>query len=204
MKKISILVFSLLLCLSVLTACGGKDDFVPAGFQRISADEASYRLYVPDDWTAALSTGVTTAYVSDSDRSNVSFIVFELDDSIINVEVGGTEAASTDTAVTVDPESGEVPKITTVEEYWAYYESEFLKTFSDMTYSAKGENLLVSGEAAKKYVYTATVTGQSYEFMQVVTIKDGAVYILTYTATVDNFDKHLEDVNEIIGYLELK
>lgn len=219
MKKIVILLMSLLLCLTVFTACGDKDDFVPAGFKRISEDEATYRLFVPDSWVSDLSTGITTAYVSESDRSNISFMAFELDDSIFHVEVGGAEATTdavttdvvTTDAVTTDATTteapagdGEVPKISTVEEYWDYYEAEFLKTFADMTYSVEGDDLLLSGQKAKKYVYTTTVTGQSYEFMQVVTIKAGTVYIFTYTALEEQFDAHLDDVNEILGYVEIK
>ena len=201
MKRFFVLGLSLLLCLLCFAACGSADDFVPAGYRLISADGASYRLYVPEDWVEDLSTGVTTAYVSESDRSNISLMAFELDDSLLHVEIGGTEAVSEEATTAED---GTVPKITTAEQYWKYYEAEFLKTFSDMTYVTEGDDLLLSGQKAKKYVYTATVTGQSYEFLQVVALKDGVVYIFTYTATEAKFESHLEDVNEILGYIELK
>lgn len=246
MKKIISLVLVLIFCLGLLASCGGGvDDFVPSGFKQIAADEADYRLYVPDNWTVDMSTGITSAFVSEKDRSNISFMGFALDDSIINVEINnGTSAAQTEEsedssdvtestseaetseaavssseadisdtvgttagtapAETTAEENNEVPTITTLEEYWAYYSAEFQRTFPDMEYKTEGENMLVSGLSAKKYVYTATVTGQSYQFMQVITIKAGVVYIFTYTATVDNFETHLEDVNSILGYLELK
>lgn len=245
MKKILCVMFVLILSLGLLAACSnGADDFVPAGFKQIAADEADYRLYVPDNWTVDMSTGVTSAFVSEKDRSNISFMGFELDDSIIRVEINnGTSAEQSeepvdssedvvvsstpdtsealpsseldtsspaetteakDEADTTERENNEVPTITTLEEYWAYYSAEFQRTFPDMEYITEGENMLVSGLSAKKYVYTATVTGQSYQFMQVITIKAGIVYIFTYTATVDNYETHLEDVNSILGYLELK
>ena len=200
MKKIIYAVFAFILCISMLASCSKADQFVPAGFKLASDKKADYSLYVPEGWIVDMSTGVTTAYVSKEDRSNISFMGFELSDAIINIGTpngGNGEAEGSDT-------ENNVPNISTVDEYWAYYSSEFEKTFSDMTYEVEGENMLVSKNAAKKYVYTATVTGSEYKFMQIVTIKDGTVYILTYTARANVFDKHLEDVLDIAEYLELK
>lgn len=202
MKKIICTVFALILCVSALASCSKADEFVPAGFKLASDKKADYSLYVPEGWTVDMSTGVTTAYVSKEDRSNVSFMGFELSDAIINIETPDAEGGE-DEAESSD-NGNEVPDINTIDEYWAYYSSEFEKTFSDMTYEAEGENMLLSKIAAKKYVYTATVTGSEYKFMQIVAIKDGTVYILTYTARANVFDKHLEDVLDIAGYIELK
>lgn len=209
MKKCLSIVLVVVFCLGVLSSCSSADDYVPEGFKRISDDNADYRLYIPENWIADVSTGVTTAYVSDTDRSNISFIGFELDDAIINVVVpdgstdGGSGEADAESSSS-NEENTDVPEISTIDEYWEYYSSEFEMTFSDMEYSVSGEGTLISGNAAKKYVYTATVTGQKYKFMQVVTIKDGAVYIFTYTARENLFDEHIEDVNDIVGYIELK
>ncbi len=200
MKKIICAVFAFILCISVFASCSKADQFVPAGFKLASDKKADYSLYIPEGWIVDMSTGVTTAYVSKEDRSNISFMGFELSDAIINIgtpDGGNGEGEGSDT-------ENDVPDISTIDEYWAYYSSEFEKTFSDMTYEVTGENMLVSKIAAKKYVYTATVTGSEYKFMQIVTIKNGTVYILTYTARASVFDKHLEDVLDIAGYIELK
>ncbi len=229
MKKL----FSLLLCviiLGIFSGCKGIDAYAPKGHVKISDDNAGYSLYVPDNWIKDLSTGVTTAYVSESDRSNISFMAFEVDTSIIQAVIGKgdssestetvpeethdsvleaiTTEASTDSATdsTTDStteDSNEKPEITTAEEYWEYYSKEFEKTFSDMEYVIKGEDMLLSKKAAKKYVYTATVTGEEYKFMQVVMLNAGTVYIFTYTATVENYDTHLSEVEGIIGYISI-
>lgn len=230
MKKYISRLLALILCLCAFVACDAKDSYVPSGFQRISNDNADYRFYVPNGWIADLSTGVTAAYVSEKDRSSVSFMGFEVDDALIQATFGTevaeseapapaeepavstTEAVSdtvtaaigTDAAGTDSADDGSLPTITTPAAYWAYYEKNFKATFSDMTYEIEGENMLLSGLAAKKYVYTATVTGEKYQFMQVVTLKNGYVYIFTYTSTESVFDSHLEDINAILGYIEIK
>lgn len=224
-KKISAFAAGLILA-GALCGCGNPaDNFAPKGFMKISPDNADYVLYVPDSWTADLSTGVTTAYVSAKDRSNISFMAFEADDELIHVDVNvngktteGTATApvTTDKPETTVPETkspaetgtetekpSEVPKIESAEEYWAYYEADFRKTFGDMEYEVNGENVLLSAKAAKKYVYTATVTGQKYKFMQVVMLDKGTVYIYTYTALPDNYDKNLESAEAILGYISV-
>ncbi|MBE6636191.1 MAG: DUF1795 domain-containing protein [Ruminococcaceae bacterium] len=214
MKKYLSFALAIVFCLLLLASCG-KDSFVPNGFQRISNDSADYRFYVPNGWISDLSTGVTAAYISEEDRSSVSFMGFEFDDALIQATFGSeapdSEVPSDSEAVTTEKvtadtndNDGSLPSITSIDEYWAYYEKNFAKTFSDMTYTEKGENMLLSGLKAKKYVYTATVTGDSYQFMQVVTIKNGYVYIFTYTSTKDLFESHLDDVNAILGYIEIK
>ena len=242
MKKTILLVLSLLFCLSAFAGCTADptESFAPAGLKKISNEDADHVLYVPTSWIADLSTGVTTAYVSVNDRSSISFMSFELDNSIFDVEIGGSSVTTTDaetttaetttaettteaettTAETTVPASdtsdtsvttalpaetaGAMPTIESIDEYWDYYESMFALTFTDMTYTEKGENMLLSQIAAKKYIYSATVTGQSYRFMQVVAIKSGTVYIFTYTATPDSFDKHIEDVTKILENLAIK
>ena len=225
MKKIVAILLLCACCVGVLVGCGGRNDYVPSGFQRISHDNADYYLYVPNGWVPDLSTGVTAAYVSEKDRSSISFMAFEVDDTLIQAAVGSSsdeetlsdsEALTTDVATddSVITESGTaadsetlpegLPTITTVEEYWAYYEGQFKATFSDLTYSVEGENVMLAGMKAKKYVYTATVTGQTYQFMQVVALKTGTVYIFTYTSTKEVFDSHMEKVNAILGYIALK
>ena len=225
MKKIVAILLLCACCVGVLVGCGGRNDYVPSGFQRISHDNADYYLYVPTGWVPDLSTGVTAAYVSEKDRSSISFMAFEVDDTLIQATVdatAGDETSADSTAETTEAitdsdmttESGTaadsevlpegLPAITTIEEYWAYYEGQFKATFSDLTYSVEGENVMLAGMKAKKYVYTATVTGQTYQFMQVVALKAGTVYIFTYTSTEAVFDSHMEEVNAILGYIALK
>ncbi len=208
---------------AVLCSCGDIDTTVPKGYKKISEEKIGYSFYVPTEWISDISTGVTTAYVSETDRSNVSFVSFELDTTIIQATVGRNDtsesesggekdAEDTTNAVTSAPESEavsgtegaeDVPDIKNIDQYWEYYSGEFKKTFPDMEYQKEGENMLLSGLEAKKYVYTATVTGQKYQFMQVVAVKAGTVYVFTYTALPEKFEEHLEQVEEIVGNIKI-
>lgn len=185
LKKIIIAIFAIILCMSAVS-CGDKDDFVPAGYKRASNKNADHTLYVPEGWIVDMSTGVTSARVSKTDTSNISFMGFELDESIIKPE--------------------ETSEKDILDRFWYYYSAEFLKTFPDMKYDENGNgiNMLVSKLKAKKYVYTATVTGEEYKFMQIVVIKGESVYLLTYTAKADLFKEHEDTVLKIAGYIEIK
>ncbi len=189
LKKMIIALFAIILCLGAVS-CGDKDDFVPAGYKRASNKNADHALYVPEGWIVDMSTGVTSARASKSDSSNISFMSFELDKSLINSETS----------------EGETEEKELLDKFWDYYSAEFTKTFPDMKYDeeAKGVNMLVSKLKAKKYIYTATVTGAEYKFMQIVVIKGETVYLLTYTAKAELFDEHEDTVLKIAGYIEIK
>ena len=173
-KRVLALVIFVVLVFSLVSCT--KDAYAPVGMKRITnKDIVDYTMYVPVEWTEDISTGIVTAYYSEKDRSNISVMAFDLDGDNLNM---------------------------TVDEYWTDYKEDFIATFSDLAFEAEGEATLVDKIAAKKYVYTATVTGVQYKFMQVVTITNGTVYVFTYTSTPDYYDSHLEDVNEILSYIE--
>lgn len=171
--KANISIISIIICLSMIavifSGCANSDNFVPAGMKLISDDIVEYKLYIPESWTADMSTGVASAYYSSSDRSNISMTAYEID------------ASSTDL-------SG----------FWKLYEKDFADTFADLEYEVNAENTLVNGNAAQKYVYKATVSGNTYKFMQTLILKQSRVYLFTYTALESNYDSHIEEVNRIL------
>ena len=171
--------------------------------KKVSNEIVDYDLYFPNSWVTDLSTGVISGYVSNTDRSNVTMMAFNLENENLYM---------------------------TVDEYWEKYEAELLATFPDMTYvrtdaasdtdtsmsaadsestakesdeadidsEQKGEDTLLGSQPAKKYVYTATITGTQYQFMQVICIHKTIAYVFTYTAIPTVYSKHLEEVNEIL------
>ena len=196
MKKTISLIVVFVICIMSLVSCSKADDYVPAGYKKASNKNADYDLFVPAGWTVDISTGVTTAYATD--KSNISFVGFELDDTMIRFD-----------PVTPDDEDepsddGEELDIKTVDDYWKYYESTFSSTFSDMEYLINGENMLLSGIEAKKYAYKAIVTEIEYVFLQVVALKNKTVYVFTYTAKESLYEGHLTEVDEMLGYLSIK
>lgn len=172
-RSLALIIFAVVL-LSFVSCT--KDAYAPVGMKRITnKDVVDYTMYVPVEWTEDISTGIVTAYYSAKDRSNISMMAFDL----------------------AGDNTGMSP-----EEYWADYKEDFTATFSDMEMVSDGESVLVDKIAAKKYVYTATVTGVQYKFMQVITITNATVYVFTYTSTPEYYDSHVEAVNEILSYIE--
>ena len=48
------------------------------------------------------------------------------------------------------------------------------------------------------------MTGLPCRFLQVVAMKDGTVYLFTYTSSAEAYESHLEEVEAILGYLQIK
>ncbi len=76
MKKTVALVLLLVMLLS-LASCGGTptgdEGEIPEGM-KVAAEGEGYTFFVPEDWTVETSTGITMAYVSTVDPSNVTLL----------------------------------------------------------------------------------------------------------------------------------
>ncbi len=169
MKKIIAITLAALIAALALVSCGKEETEAPLGFIEISSDDVTYDLFVPDEWTPDLSTGVTSAYYSGQDPSNISLMAFELD---------GT--------------------VTSIEDYWKKYEPSLKAVLPDLAYEGEPELDKLDGVDAVQYTYTATMSGTAYKFIQIVAFKDNTAYIFTYTAAADKFDTHIEDVVEML------
>jgi len=92
---------------------------------------------------------------------------------------------------------------TTLGGFWETYETQFDPAFVDFTYVVEGQDMLLQNGkvAAKKYVYTAKVTGNDYQFMQVVAILDHTAYIFTFTALAAKYASLVESVEGILEHL---
>nr|MBQ4317973.1 hypothetical protein [Clostridia bacterium] len=170
-RRLTALILAFVMLSLPLASCQKQEDSAPNGMKQLSNELVDYNLYVPSGWVEDVSTRFVSAYVSDIDRTNISMEAFEL------------EASDT-----------------TLASFWEGYKSDFEATFSEMEYAVEGETMLLGGVPANRYVYTATVTGVQYKFMQVVAIKGLTVYIFTYTAKPDKYDEHLQAVDAILEY----
>ncbi len=186
----------IILSMFILSSCG-EDNWIPAGMKLASTDAVDYTLYVPESWIIDISTGMVSAYASNTDRSNITMMAFNLENENVNLNV---------------------------DEYWEKHEEELKSTFPDFSYDiekAPGETsenqeetsaeqnetaepikITLDGIAANKYTYSLTVTGVKYNFIQVIAIRAAIVYIFTYTAIPEQFDKHAEDINSILEYFK--
>ena len=175
--KISLAV--LLAAIAVLScSCGAATGGdAPDGMKKIETDIDDYSIYVPQAWTIDLATGVASAYMPDN--ASISMMTVQLDRD------------------TPDLDS-----------YWTKTEDDFRSTFGE-SFEYDGENpqnTLLGGVEARKYVYSATVTGSEYKFMQVICMRQSSallqsfsyVYVFTYAAPADVYGDHLDDVNDIL------
>ena len=158
-----------LLLVPALASCS-NDDWYPAGMQLASDKDADYKLWVPSGWTVDLSTGVATAYVSDRDRTSVSLVAFNLREN---------------------------PDVTAAE-YWEENLPLLTSTFPDLQIEVNGDQLNIADVIGSKYVYTATVTNVSYRYTQILMVRAGYVYILTFTEAVESTEDHSEFFANII------
>lgn len=191
LKNIIALLLSLIMCLA-LAGCGAEETDAPDGMKVLEQASDSYTIYIPQDWVADVSTGFASAYVSTTDPSNISFMAYSIPDG---------EKLADGTAVN------------DLETFWKSYEEDFEKTFSDMEYETFGEDTSADGEStalnytnikldgldARKYVFHATVGGEEYTYLMVAALNGRDVYLLTYTATRNNFEGHLDEVDSVIN-----
>ena len=169
-KKTAAFLAAVLMSASVFTSCG-KEATTILGFKEISDDGVSYDLFVPDEWVSDISTGVSAAYYSAIDPSNISVMAFELDNEVRSLP-----------------------------EYWETYEPGLKAVFPDLTYVGEPEETKLDGVPAMQYIYTGTMANTNYKIMQIVSMHDARVHIFTYTAETVKYDEHIEDVLAILDY----
>lgn len=169
-------IIPVILAITLLTfaSCAKTEVDVPQGMQRASGEYTDYNLFVPDSWQVETSTGVVTAKYSDSILVNVSLMAATLEN-----------------------------KEQTPDEYFDEYSEKFSTVYEDFNIEAR-EDTLLDSHAAKKFVYTGKVTGVDAKYMQVVCIKSGIVYLFTYTASPDRYDKYLPDVEKMLEHFSFK
>ena len=164
MKKIVSLLICVILVLS-LASCGAESITIPVGMKIASdTDIVDYRLFVPEEWTVDMRTGVTTAYFSVNDPSNIAVTMTTLE----------------------NPADG-------FDGYFAKHLEELEDVFETVG-DVESANLILSGEAAQQYIYTAKFGDTEYKFWQVVCFHQNRVYTITYSSTVENFESHTADM----------
>ena len=185
MKRSLCFLISILTLLSlVLTGCADKE--APDGYQNAAGESEAFYLYVPTTWALNNSGGTASAYYSSDDFSNVSMTCMVIDPG----EMDELEEYKT---VTLAELEAVLPDFKVIES----------TVESDIPEEDK-KPLTLGGRDAISFEYECTLSGQTYRYMQVVTLKDDFFYLLTYTALAENYDKHLEEVSGIIENVTFK
>ena len=146
----------------------------PEGMMLASNDDVAYRFYVPDTWVIDTALPTSSAYVSESDRSNVNVTVYM-------------------------PEATQM----TAEEYWTACEQQLSAVLGDYTLVSTTPGTLDT-RPSNIYIYTATVGGTAYRFAQTVASYRGMVYTVTYTALDESFDSHMDEYQDILAAFDFR
>lgn len=171
MKKILSLCLACVLLCATLISCG-KDEIEMPPYTQLASDPnvVDFYLFVPDTWTVDMSTGTAVAYHSVNDPTNISATLGQLNEIHEEDPIGA---------------------------YFASYSEQFTDAFGAPE-NVESANLMLDGHAAQQYIYTATFGGIEYKFWQVICIRQGRVYTVTYSSTVENYEKHAADMQEAL------
>lgn len=201
MKKTLALILAAVMTVLTVASCKSTDTEAPIGFKEISDDSVDYDLFIPDEWQADISTGVTAAYYSSNDPSNISMVAFELDGSVKTIEDYWNSYLPSLAAVFPDLSFENAPQTAETEAADETAAETDASANTDVALPTVGEpeQLMLDGVPALAYNYTGTMDGTLYKFYQILTFRNASVYIFTYTAKIDNYDAHIEDVVEILG-----
>lgn len=184
MKKSLITLICLLTsCILVLSGC--SESSVPDGYQNVATDNESFYFYVPKAWVSNASGGTASAYYSSDDYSNVSF-----------------------TCMVIDPgemdDLAEYKTITLAELEAVLPDFKIVETTTDDESTEETVPLTIAARETITFEYECTLSGQTYRYMQAVTMKDDFFYIFTYTSLAENYNKHIDAVRDIISYIDFK
>ncbi len=185
-KRIISLVLALVMLLS-LCACASQEGpegvEIPSGFLMAENEKTDYYFFYPSTWILDRNdAGMTSAYVSENDFSNISVTTFTA--------------------------SVEYPTLLDYAEkyYFAKFEDNFnhLKVEKNQDGSLKRSSLKVDGCEALAVNYSATFSGENYGFRVWFISRGGYIYTVLYTAKEALYEAHLEEATAIAENLKFR
>lgn len=182
MRRIKVLSL-LILALVVFSSCGNQNTSgAPTGMKELSNEITDYYVYIPEDWTGDISTGVVSALAYD--KSNISVMELAAGEGIYDVDSYFAEYEKQLKEVLTDYKLEGEPTKATLGGYAA----------NDYRYSGS-----LSGTT---YMYRQVITLINRSFAGVT--NDYRVYIITYTAKSEYYEEHLDEVDRIIESFKFK
>ena len=184
-------IISVLLLLSaafiLLCSCTQTKTDVPSGMKLASVDAADYYMYVPNEWIIADQDGVTSAYVSIADKSNVTCARYRI-----------TNEAVFD--IPADRDENKADGVIYAENYWRGYTSELETHLPGYRLISGPTATLLNGSPAVRVRYISSVSGTDYNFDMVICVKERMfAYILTFTAEASKYDTNVASYEKIIS-----
>ncbi len=166
------------------------DTNAPEGYSAITGEHLDYVLYVPNDWTPVVNTGITAASKSNAPTvsCNVTAFSFKNNDKYFDGKDYDSFFEKTESSLK------EVFGNVTFENEEAKYEKVAFGGYTDTE----------SETAPRKYAYKISVNGTEYSYTQYIVIRNGYVYILTLCCTSDEYASSISDFNGIAENFKFK
>ena len=185
MKKIPVIILVLLLALPALVSCSKTKLDTPAGMKLASVAAADYYLYVPSEWEIVSQDGITAAYVSVLDNSNVSCARYSV----------------TNDAIFDRADSEEKAGVVYAKNYWTDYQAQLKSALPGFTVISGPEEAVLDGRAAIKCAYSAVMSGKNYNYEMVICIMKDVryAYLLTFTAEEANYETDAPYFEKIVS-----
>ena len=176
-KRMIVRMLCVLLALLMLTGCFvacSQGEEVPDGYQYATCKGEYFRLFVPTQWTVNTESGVSGGYYGLAEGTAVSMaeVFFDLPAS------DGEDV----TATLADFYAAHIADISAMRGYKA--EKEFDATLGSYK--------------AKDITYTASKSGETYRFRQLLTKVEGRFYLFTYSSKAEGFERWLDIVDGIL------
>ena len=184
MKKTTVLILAAIFILAAFTSCAKTELDTPANMQLASVKATDYYLYVPDGWVISSQDGITSAYVSVIDTTNVSCARYTLQNEAVFDNVTEDEKA----------------EITYAKNYWTDYVSQLGALLPGFNMLSGPSSAVLDGHAAVKCSYSASLSGKNYRYDMIICIKDRTyAYLLTFTAEEANYETDSAYFDKIIS-----
>ncbi len=169
-----------LICLLLAAICCvglvscAADNETPDGYQLVSGENDAYYFYAPTQWSINNGSGVNSAYYSSTDKSMVMVTFYRPDDGELELD-----------------------------SFWASVEEQYKHQYTGFEL-VSNEAAMLGEHNARAFTFTAGISGAEYKVLQIVTGYGSYYYTMTYMASPENFDAHLEAVNGMASVFRFK
>lgn len=182
---------ALLLCavvlLSAVSCVRDRDESIPEGMKLATAAGSDYRLYIPTAWNTNTSYGVSGGYYNLDVLSTVSVAKYEITQEMQEKIDRG------------EPDNFEGGRL---DWFWVNY---CLTAIEEMSLSGSVAEFTTSPDLihqlnARRFTTSSIVSGTTLCFMQIVTEREGAFYVFSYTADKEIYEALLAEVEKMLDH----
>ena len=115
--------------------------------------------------------------------------------------VGAYYSSSAKSNITIMPYGGD---LVSSDEYWADFKKRCADEFDEFEVITENSPKIISQRNALQYTYKLKIDGVTYQCQQTVLSYGNLLYVITYTATAEKYESHLEVIDSILSAFTFK